>query len=116
MVVSTNTHIIVRVEDRQWYEGVFPHSSYQPLWQDPQSERQAFIVRFGPGGSIPLHNHPGREFAYVLEGEMDVGGERMRPGDFLSAADGDTHEVRTETGVTFFIVVDKPIMTLDGEH
>lgn len=109
---NTDSHLIMPREGRVWKRGVFPESSYQPLWEDPATGRQAFIARFGPGGSIPMHNHPGREFAYVLEGEMRVGRDRMGPGDFITAADGDVHDVWTETGVTFFIVVDQPIMVL----
>lgn len=109
-------HLIVRAAEREWRKGFFPVSEYQPLWRDPDSPRQAFIVRFGPGGSIPFHDHPGREFAYVLEGEMFVGGERMGPGDFLTAGSGEHHDVTVPESVTFLIVIDAPIEPLEDPN
>lgn len=102
-------HTVIRAQDRPWRKGIFPMSEYQPLWADPTTGRQIFLARFGPGGSIPCHDHPGREFAYVLEGEMEVGGERLGPGDFLTAGPGETHDVKVKEGVVFLIMIDAPI-------
>lgn len=102
---------VIKQTDFKWKEGFFHNSEFCMLWQDNdgQTQTQAFIVKFEPGGFIPEHDHPGREFAYVIEGEMIVGNERLKAGDFLTAGWGEVHNVTTEKGVTFLIVIEKPI-------
>ncbi|NDI35953.1 cupin domain-containing protein [Chengkuizengella sediminis] len=104
-------HIVIKKEDRDWIEGMFHNSEYQMLYSetDEEKETQAFIVRFGPGGFIPYHDHPGREYAYVIEGTMKVGDDILGPGDFLTAGKNEKHIVETQDGVTFLTIIEKPI-------
>lgn len=107
-------HIVVRAQDRQWVPGIFHNSTVQFLYKDANG-RQTFLARFGPGGSIVHHDHPGRELAYVLEGEMRVGDDILGPGDFLTAGAGECHDVYTEHGVTFLVTIDAPIEECTNE-
>ncbi|MBG9794368.1 hypothetical protein ABD76_18385 [Paenibacillus dendritiformis] len=104
-------HFISKIHEREWKKGIFHNSEYQPLWkeQDTKSKTEAFIVKLNPGGFIPVHNHPGREYAYVLEGSMLAGGEPMEEGDFLTAGPDELHDIQTDTGVIFFLVIEEPI-------
>lgn len=104
-------HFISKKEAREWKSGVFHESEYQPLWKETteNSQTEAFIVKLKPGGFIPVHNHPGREYAYVLEGDMWAGEELLEEGDFLTAGPDELHDIRTDHGVIFFIVIEQPI-------
>ncbi|WP_077702805.1 cupin domain-containing protein [Virgibacillus dokdonensis] len=102
---------IIHKEDTEWKEGGFKNSEYRFLWNEKteSTHKQAIIVRFGPNGYIPKHDHPGREYAYVLEGEMIVDGKKLVKGDFLTAGSGEIHTVSTKTGVTFLSIIENDI-------
>ena len=46
------------------------------------------LLKFEPGSSYPMHNHPGGEEIYVLEGEARLGKDHLRAGDYLYTAPG----------------------------
>ena len=46
------------------------------------------LVRFVPGTSFPMHQHPGPEFIYLLEGEAYQQGQRLQAGWGAVAATG----------------------------
>ncbi|MBS1788853.1 MAG: cupin domain-containing protein [Acidobacteria bacterium] len=63
------------------------------------------LVRMAPGGSLPPHRHCGDEQFYVLEGDCNVHGTRLGPGDFHRAAAGSVHEsTYTVEGTTFLLI------------
>jgi quercetin dioxygenase-like cupin family protein len=49
----------------------------KPLW-----DANTFLLRCAPGGVLPAHEHPRFEHCVVLEGDMIVGGETYRSGDY----------------------------------
>ncbi|CAG9623411.1 cupin domain-containing protein [Sutcliffiella rhizosphaerae] len=104
---------IISSKEISWKPGYFQNSEFKMLWEDTETKTKAFIVKFSPGGFIPLHDHPGREFAYVLEGEMVVGEKTLKQGDFLTAGEGELHEVKTENGVTFLIIINDMIKIIE---
>ncbi|WP_053217800.1 cupin domain-containing protein [Virgibacillus senegalensis] len=106
---------IIKDVNNVWKKGFFHNSQFKMLWREDgnQSSTEAFIVKFEPGGFIPKHDHPGREYAYVLDGEMKVDGETLKKGDFLTAGEGEIHDVSTDTGVTFLIIIEKPIHVVE---
>lgn len=65
----------------------------------------AILLKFEAGASYPFHNHPAGEEAFVLEGEVIIGGERLTAGDYLYTPPHCKHAVQSETGgVLLFIV------------
>lgn len=111
-------HTVVKQEDRSWLPGVFYNSEYQMLWADETGEKetQALLIKLNPGGFIPAHSHQGREYAYVLEGGMWAGEDYLKAGDFLTAGLHEDHEIRTEEGALFFVILEKPIEVLESER
>jgi quercetin dioxygenase-like cupin family protein len=99
-------HLIVRKEDMVWESGMYEDTKMAYLWEEEATGRVAFLVEVAPGGSIPFHDHPRREVAFLVEGEVHLNGDVMRAGDFLTALDQQAHDVYTETGCTFFIFID----------
>jgi anti-sigma factor ChrR (cupin superfamily) len=49
------------------------------------------LVKMMPGTSLPMHRHQGVEQFFVLEGDCNVHGERLGPGDFHRALPGSVH-------------------------
>ncbi|HET8551978.1 MAG TPA: cupin domain-containing protein [Gammaproteobacteria bacterium] len=67
------------------------------------------IVRFAPGARLPVHEHECPEFLYILEGELTLAGERLRPGWASVASPGSVHsDVYSETGCVF-VLIDRPL-------
>ena len=67
------------------------------------------LVRFEPGTYLPRHAHERAEFIYVLEGELIIAGQRLRPGWASVASPGSVHDdVHSDTGC-IFVLVDRPL-------
>lgn len=67
------------------------------------------LVRMEPGAVIPPHTHALPEFLYVLDGELEIGGQRLARGGASVAAPGSRHvDVRSPSGCTF-VLVDQPL-------
>lgn len=63
------------------------------------------LVKMAPGGALPPHRHKGTEQFFVLEGDCNVCGTRLGPGDFHQAALGSVHEsTYTVEGTTFLLI------------
>lgn len=99
-------HLIVKKEDMVWEEGMYENTEMSYLWEEPETGRLIFLVKCHPGSSIPFHNHPRREVAFLVEGEVRLNNDIMKAGDFLTAVGDEAHDVYTETGCTFFIYID----------
>lgn len=56
-----------------------------------------FLLRIGPGRSLPLHSHGGRELTQVLYGRIDDGRGGFGPGDFDEADDEVHHRPVVDT-------------------
>ena len=81
---------IVRKEEGEWellQEGV----SIKRLYQDPETQAVTSIWRLEPGIRVASHFHDMDEECLVLDGELHVGEEILRPGDFLLGAKGSEH-------------------------
>ena len=84
-----------------WDEGIF----YKPLFIDETTGQMTSLVRMKPGTALPRHQHLGVEQFLILEGDCNVCGERLGPGDYHRALGGSIHETTyTETGTMFLLV------------
>ncbi|WP_088830987.1 cupin domain-containing protein [Paenibacillus tyrfis] len=100
-------HVIIPKEKMVWSPGVYENTEMCYLWDDPELERRVFLLKMKPGSVIPMHDHPQREIAMLLEGEMILNEtEIMREGDFLTAGLGESHVVTTEKGCVLFLYID----------
>lgn len=99
-------HTIIHKEDMVWEEGMYENTEMAYLWEDEETGRYAFLVRLYPGASIPFHDHPRREVAFLLEGEVQLNDDIMRKGDFLTAIGDEAHDVYSDKGCVFFIYID----------
>ena len=88
--------------------------SKKVLRSDDETGESALLVRFEPGSTYPMHNHPGGEEIYALEGEIRVGGYTLRPGDFLYTPPEGKHAVSSKLGGLVLLTLSKPIEILTG--
>jgi anti-sigma factor ChrR (cupin superfamily) len=96
---------IVRAEEGSWEKTAVDGVSVKPLAVDPERRYVTMLVRMEPGSSYPIHEHAGAEECYVLEGDLDVGGEKLHAGDYQRAGAGSRHRLQsTEKGCLLLIV------------
>ena len=92
-----------------------PWQAFQPgveihrLYGDGITGPSAALLRFAPGGKIPLHFHTGYEHIVVLEGsqvdehgELFAGGLRIHP-------PGSSHSVASDSGCIVLAIYEKPV-------
>ena len=96
---------------QRWDEGIF----FKPLFIDETSGQMTSLVRMLPGTALPPHQHLGVEQFLIIEGDCQVHGERLGPGDYHRALGGSVHETTyTETGTTFLLVAPKQYRILES--
>ncbi|HVK15776.1 MAG TPA: cupin domain-containing protein [Fimbriiglobus sp.] len=92
------------VEDGEFVRGSAPGVWVRMLHLDRQRRQFSGLVRLEPGASYPAHAHDGPEECLVLEGDLTVGGVRMRAGDYQRVEPGTDHgEQRSEGGALLYI-------------
>lgn len=82
------------------------------LRQNRETGESTALVRFEAGVRFPAHSHPGGEEIFVVEGDLQVGGERLRAGDYLYTPPDGTHAASTEGGCLMLVTLPKPIEIL----
>ena len=85
------------------------------LHADPATGDRAALIELDEGASYPLHDHPGGEHALILEGEIKVGGQVLRTGDYMHTPSGAPHAVLAKTRCRFFVVTPKGVALIDKD-
>ena len=94
----------LHASEGNWME-IGPGLTAKTLFVDQTLGTVTSLVKMAPGGALPPHRHKGDEQFYVLEGDCNVHGTRLGPGDFHRAAPGSVHEsTYTVEGTTFLLV------------
>ncbi len=92
----------VRTDEIEWQQlhepgvtGVFG----KVLRYDEATRRApTILLKFDAGATYPAHNHPGGEEIFVLEGDIRLGKDTLRKGDYLYTAPNNKHAVASERG------------------
>lgn len=92
-----------------------PGVSKKVLRSDEKTGESALLLKFEAGATYPLHNHPGSEEIFALEGEVRVGKHELSPGDYLYTPPEGKHAVSSQKGCLVFLRLSKPIEILDQE-
>lgn len=75
------------------------------LYVDHASGLATSLVKMPPGTALPAHAHAGVEQLFIIEGDCNVRGQRLGPGDYHRAEAGSIHETTyTVEGTTFLLV------------
>jgi anti-sigma factor ChrR (cupin superfamily) len=96
--------LVRRAADAAWEPADVPGVLVRTLFVDPDKNQFTALVRMRPGAAYPAHLHSGPEECLVLEGDLRVGDEVLRPGDYQRAPAGSRHGVQsTEQGCLILI-------------
>jgi anti-sigma factor ChrR (cupin superfamily) len=93
-----------------FHPGVEIHWLYQEANQGPA----AALIRFHPGGSVPLHEHRGFEHIYVLSGSQSDGNVRLNTGSLMVHRPGTRHSIVSEEGCLVLAIYEKPAHFIVG--
>ena len=67
------------------------------------------LLKFEPGASYPAHNHPGGEEIFILEGEIRVGKDHLRKGDYLYTPPDNRHAVASQAGCVILVNIPEEV-------
>lgn len=99
---SPTTHT-VRTGTLVWEE-IFPGVERKVLFLDPELGIQNILIRMAPGSDIGTHAHSINEECLVLEGEIEVDGVTVKPGELHLAWARQSHStVRSPKGALLYI-------------
>lgn len=104
---QNNRNQLVKSNEIEWKplaeensEGIYVKS----LMFDEQTERSpTILLKFEAGATYPLHTHPAGEEVFVLEGDIHLGKDHLRTGDYLFTAPENMHAVRSDGGCVVFL-------------
>jgi Response regulator containing a CheY-like receiver domain and an HTH DNA-binding domain len=95
---------IARTEGMEWQLGGVSGCQRKVLFVDDRQQCVTSLVRMHAGTHFPAHRHGGPEEVYMLEGDLIVEGQRMKPGDYCRAETTSIHgESYTESGCVFLL-------------
>jgi anti-sigma factor ChrR (cupin superfamily) len=70
------------------------------------------ILRYAPGGAVPIHVHEGFEHIFVLQGEQQDHRGRYPAGTCVLNPPGTRHEVRSPEGCIVIVIWERPVRIL----
>jgi anti-sigma factor ChrR (cupin superfamily) len=82
---------IQRAADAPWEETGIPGVRRRILVVERERRRQAVLLQMAAGATYPAHTHDGPEECFVLEGDLEVAGRVLGPGDYQRAEAGSHH-------------------------
>lgn len=103
---------VVRSGEAVWRALSVAGASVTVLRADRETGESTVLVRFEPGTRFPAHNHPGGEQVFVLEGDLQIGRDRLKTGDYLYTPPNHAHAASSEGGCVFLVALPKPVEIL----
>ncbi len=97
-------------EEGEWLpmSGI-PGARCKRLSVNPAAGYVVLLMQLDPGTRFPEHPHPGHEEIYVVSGDAETEGRRLKPGDFFHADPGTHHgALYSEHGCTALLVTPLP--------
>ena len=84
------------------------------LYGDGESGPSAALLRFHPGGRVPLHEHSGYEHILMLAGSQVDENSRAETGMLIVNPPGTSHSILSESGCIVLAIYEKPVTFLDS--
>jgi len=105
---------VVRGDGSEWRILPTPGVAIKVLRRDTTTGAATFLLRFDAGARFPLHDHPGGEEVFVMEGDLRVGGDRLQSGDYLYTPPNHQHAVSSEGGCILFVSTPLPVRIVES--
>ena len=84
------------------------------LYGNAESGPSAALLRFKPGGRVPLHEHTGFEHIFVISGEQVDENSRAETGMLIINPPGTVHSVLSESGCIVLAIYEKPVRFIES--
>lgn len=79
------------------------------LYGTDETGPKAALLRFHPGGRVPLHEHTGYEHIFILSGAQVDENSRADAGTLIVNPPGTRHSVFSEFGCIVLAIYEKPV-------
>ena len=112
---------VLKLNDRFQISGWQHKLKWQPfcagvdiyrLYENGPSGPTAALLRFHPGGRVPLHEHVGYEHIFMLAGEQVDEVSKAEAGALIVNPPGTSHSIVSETGCIVLAIYEKPVKFL----
>src|SRR5947209_20630359 len=103
---------VMRGDGSEWRTLPTPGVAIKVLRRDTTTGAATFLLRFDAGARFPLHDHPGGEEVFVVEGDLRVGADRLTAGDYLYTPPSGKHAVASEGGCVLLVSAPQPVRIL----
>ncbi len=100
-------HTAVLKQNRMKWERLFPRVAVHWFYRHDDHGPAAGLIRFRPGGRVPLHEHQGFEHVLVLQGSQRDENGVLREGGFMVHAPGSRHSILSEEGCLVLAIYEK---------
>lgn len=102
--VASEQFVSIHAAQGEWQE-VQAGVMLKTLYIDQANGIATSLVRMMAGTALPAHHHLGVEQFYVIEGDCNVDGRRLGPGDYHRAAAGSIHDMTCTVDGTMFLLI-----------
>jgi anti-sigma factor ChrR (cupin superfamily) len=85
------------------------------LYGDGLDGPSAALLRFAPGGVVPLHEHTGYEHILVLAGSQHDANSTATAGTLMINPPGTQHRIVSETGCIVLAIYERPVRFLESD-
>ena len=82
------------------------------MFDEAARRSPTILLKFEAGATYPLHNHPGGEEIFVLEGDIKLGKDELSAGDYLFTSTGNKHRVSTKNGCVVLVKTPQEVKIL----
>lgn len=103
---------VVRTADGEWRPTPSAGVAVKVLRYDKASGESSLLLRLDAGARVPAHDHPGGEELYVLDGDFQVGPEKLGPGDYLYTPPNAIHAASSQGGCLVLVMLPQPVRIL----
>jgi anti-sigma factor ChrR (cupin superfamily) len=82
------------------------------LYENSPDGPTASLLRFRPGGRVPLHEHTGFEHIFILSGSQVDENSTAATGSLIINPPGTSHSILSEDGCIVLAIYEKPVKFL----
>ena len=105
---------VVRDGADGWRTLRIPGISVKLLRRNEATGESSALVRFDAGARLPAHSHPAGEEVYVVSGEVTIGPDHLKAGDYLYTPPDGKHAAHSVSGCVFLVTLPKPVEILEA--
>jgi predicted ChrR family anti-sigma factor len=114
LLVFPNLSMLAENQNRWQWEPFHPGVDIHWLYREDDHGHAAALIRFQPGGAVPLHEHCGFEHIYILKGSQSDGNGCMNAGSLMVHRPGTRHSIVSEEGCLVLAIYEKPAQFILG--